>query len=154
MDTIYCYLCKRGKAIQTTTQRVCKDCRTMFEPLASNGYEFGRCLDCELCDEYGFPCRHCAIYTFEYRLGSGNGEGEEFANDADDSEYDDHIMTVDQMLDTLDSVNNREDDVFSKELYSNNGETKEKEKEPEEEILSDTKEDGKETERGSYCVIS
>ena len=76
---------------------VCHKCRQVFRPLAENQSEFDMCVVCNTCDTYWFPCRECAKYAFEYRLGPGNGP----LRDDRENGSDEKSWTLEQMLDKV-----------------------------------------------------
>lgn len=55
---------------------VCRKCRYGFKALSVDDDKFGKCLNCQDCDKYWFPCSTCAKEAFYYNLGKGNDQNE------------------------------------------------------------------------------
>jgi len=95
MNSIY-HLCGFG----INEGSVCRECISTFKPLSVNDTKFDKCIECESCDIYGFPCLQCAKDVFDYSLGSGNGyQNIDNENDKGD------ILDADQLLEILANIN-------------------------------------------------
>jgi len=102
MDSL-CEIC-----LETPNEgNVCRQCRERFRILSESEYEFETCLMCDLCDYYWFPCRNCAKYAFEYKLGLGHGSGEDFDYISENDEN--QPLTTDELLNVLEERHDQEE---------------------------------------------
>ena len=79
---------------------ICRECRVNFSSLSINVYNYNKCLECEYCDIYDFPCLQCAQYVFDGVLGRGNGTWEEMSEEGYNinNNSNDIIMDVEDMI--------------------------------------------------------
>ena len=111
-----CKICKNPR----NEGNVCHNCRQIFVPLAESIYDFTQCLTCDLCDKYNFPCLNCAKYAFEYNLGSGNGQIEEFENINDSDDNGEEPLNPSQMLRVLSDTYEQSDNYNNNNNNNNN----------------------------------